>query len=235
MSQARRVLNEADRLIREVARLNINEMGNLTIGIGPYCAEILLPELLIEFTNRYPKVNLRIEHGDDQLLVEQLLVGGVDLIVSDRRGLPSTPIVATHLLSQHEVTLYVRPGHPLLSLERIVSMDLHGYPFVSTPIPRFLRETIHQMLKLRNDEEFFLRTQCSDISVLMGVVNNTDSIMFSTVSAAREETTKGTLMPIRPVDVQSMPLEFGLAHLTDHSLTPVVEATVMMIRGAMQT
>ncbi len=233
VQRARRVLFEARSLERDVELLKTSEAGSLAIGVGPYCAEILLPGLLIEFAQRYPKLSVRIELSDGASLLEQLLDEEVDLVVTDQRGLHMNPRISMFRMPQHEAALYVRQGHPLLLRDRIMTADLRDYPFVSVPVPAFLHDAVRRVMKLRPNEEFSLQTQCNDISVLKALVRGTDAVMFATASTVLRETAEKVLVPLRPADGFAMALEFGLAHLVDRTLSPAAEMAVMMIRDAM--
>lgn len=233
VQRARRVLSEARCLERDVELLKTNEAGSLAIGVGPYCAEILLPGLLIEFAQRYPKMSIRVELSDGVSLLQQLLDEEIDLVVTDQRGLHTNSRISLFRMPRHEAALYVRQGHPLLLRDQILTADLREYPFVSVPVPAFLHEAVRRVLKLGPHEEFSLQAQCNDISVLKALVRGTDAIMFATASTVLRETEEKVLVALRPADGFSMALEFGVAYLADRALSPAAETAVMMIREAM--
>lgn len=232
--QARRMISEADALVQDVSLLGVRDASSLTIGAGPYCAEILLPQLLIELAHRYPMVSVTFEQGDSQSLARQLVVGALDMVVVDQRGLLRNPKIALHPLPKHKGALYVRSGHPLLMREHIEIADLHDYPFVSVQIPDALRAEVCRALKLQSHETLRLQAQCNDVSMLKALVSQTDSIMFSPVSAVRCETSEGVLVPLRPVDGSVIALEFELGYRPEKAMSSPVRAAGSMIREAMQ-
>lgn len=233
VERAKRVLFEARRLERDVELLKANEIGELSIGLGPYVAEILLPDLLVEFAHRYPGISVRVNVSDGASLLDSLFDEQLDLIVTDQRGLLANSRLAIHLLPRQEASLYVRETHPLLARDRIVMTDLRDFPIVSVPVPPYLRAAVRRVLKLRPHEEFRLQSECSDVSVLKDVVRRTDAIMFA-IAATVKPDMDGALVPLRPVDGPEMGLEFCLAYLGDRTLSPASETAVMMIRDTLR-
>jgi molybdenum-dependent DNA-binding transcriptional regulator ModE len=58
VERARRVLFETRCLFRDVELLKAHELGEVHIGLGPYAAVVLLPDLLVEFSRRFPKIKV---------------------------------------------------------------------------------------------------------------------------------------------------------------------------------
>ncbi|KVL25557.1 hypothetical protein WS97_30130 [Burkholderia territorii] len=78
-----------------------------------------------------------------------------------------------------------------------------------------------------------MQAECGDLSVLKEIVRQTDAIMFATTASV----TRGTgeaLVPLRPVDGPDMGLEFGIAHLSDRTLSPASQTAIMMIRDVLR-
>ncbi|WP_081061894.1 LysR family transcriptional regulator [Burkholderia territorii] len=233
VERAKRVLVETHRLERDVQLLKSNEIGELALGLGPYCAELLLPDLLVEFAQRYPGISVRVEISDGTTLVDKLAAEQLDLVVTDQRGPLASGNLSVHPLPRQESSLYVRATHPLLAREQIAMADLRDYPIVSVPVPPYLLAAVRRVLKLRPHEEFRLQAECGDLSVLKEIVRQTDAIMFATTASV----TRGTgeaLVPLRPVDGPDMGLEFGIAHLSDRTLSPASQTAIMMIRDVLR-
>lgn len=86
IAQARRMLNEANKL-REIVALEKGEVaGELRVGVIPTVAPYLLPLFLKEFTNSYPKINLFISELNTDAIIDKLKSGQIDV------GILATPL-----------------------------------------------------------------------------------------------------------------------------------------------
>lgn len=126
-----RLLQDADNLKRAGQDLQGREEGTLSIAATHTQARYVLPHVVKDFRQRYPKVILHLHQGSPRQVADMLLNGTADVGV------------ATEALAEYEqlVTLscyrwshgiVVPPGHPLLALEQPVSLaDLAQYPIIT--------------------------------------------------------------------------------------------------------
>ena len=94
VERARRVLFETRCMFRDVELLKAHELGEVKIGLGPYAAVVLLPDLLVEFSRRFPKIKVLIELREGDELMQKLREERVDFVVTDRRVPPVAPDLA---------------------------------------------------------------------------------------------------------------------------------------------
>jgi LysR family hydrogen peroxide-inducible transcriptional activator len=117
ITQARLVLNEAGR-INEI----INEekgilSGSLRIGILPTLSPYLLPLFIKDFIEKYPDLELNVEEGITEQIIDKLRKNQLDV------GLFVTPSGATgldeHPIFNEEFVAYVGEEHALSNVEAI--------------------------------------------------------------------------------------------------------------------
>lgn len=117
ISQARLVLNEAGR-IKEI----INEekgilSGSLRIGILPTLSPYLLPLFIKGFIEKYPELEVNVEEGITEQIVDKLRKNQLDV------GLFATPSGVTgldeHPIFNEEFVAYVGEEHALNKVEAI--------------------------------------------------------------------------------------------------------------------
>jgi LysR family hydrogen peroxide-inducible transcriptional activator len=98
--------------------------GALRLGVLPTIAPYLLPDVLTEFTGRFPGVSLDVQEDTTARLVEQTLAGEIDL------ALVSLPLGNERLdvreLFTEELLLALPPGHPLTRHREVHITDLEG-------------------------------------------------------------------------------------------------------------
>ena len=124
LRRALRILDEAEAATRDASDAKDLLRGTLTIGVLPTIAPYLLPEVLTNFTEKYPGMEIIVHEDTTARLLKQVLAYEADL------ALVSLPIADERLelraLLTEELLLALPPGHPL-TRKRIVKVeDLAG-------------------------------------------------------------------------------------------------------------
>jgi len=111
----------------DIQRSAIETKGLLRMGVGPALAVSALPMVLVDFYGNFPNVQVSVETGITSRLIEQVIDGDVDVMISARpqRELPDH-FTAVHLFSNRMVAV-CRKGHPLLRLGRASIEQLCRY------------------------------------------------------------------------------------------------------------
>lgn len=117
LPRAQRILQEAEAAQREAAEVTGLLRGTLTIGVLPTIAPYLLPKAIVEFTEKYPGVEIIVQEDTTARLLKQTLEGEIDF------ALLSPPIheerlAVKHLLTE-ELLLALPPGHRLDGTRKI--------------------------------------------------------------------------------------------------------------------
>ncbi|MBI5690196.1 MAG: LysR family transcriptional regulator [Verrucomicrobia bacterium] len=118
-------LRHAEKILSEmeVARTGLEALskwghGRLRVGASTTACQYLLPPVLREFRQSYPKCVIRVEPGDHGLQLELLRSGRIDLAIvlappAERGELTFLPLFAD------ELRFVVAPLHPWAKLERV--------------------------------------------------------------------------------------------------------------------
>ena len=122
VSQARNIVNESERMQDVVDQEKGFVGGEFKLGIIPTITPTLLPMFLKTFTNKYPKVQLKIEELTTPEIITKLQDGHIDAAIA------ATPL---HLEEIKERALYYEPfvgyipsNHRLSEKNKIDSSDL---------------------------------------------------------------------------------------------------------------
>src|SRR5262245_52672852 len=109
-------LRHVDKILGEMkaARRGLDELsrwghGRLRLGASTTACQYILPTVLREFKQSFPKCVISIDPGDHARQVDQLLAGAIDLALmleADVKALSFTP------LFEDEMRFLVAPGHP---------------------------------------------------------------------------------------------------------------------------
>ncbi|WP_010488230.1 LysR family transcriptional regulator [Pseudomonas sp. S9] len=101
---------------REIQGFAKGTAGVVRLGCGPTAAEFLLPRLVEILLELAPELTLDLITGQNDLLVNSLRTGHVDLLISPLSAIDSE-VFETHALLEDEVVVVASGDHPLLEKE----------------------------------------------------------------------------------------------------------------------
>jgi len=119
LERARKILNEHDAALAQIAEIAGAEYGRLRVGTasGTFAAN-QLPRIMQQLKERYPNAEFAVHSGTSQVLVDKLLHGEIDM------AFVSLPVdnlnIATETLFTDEIVAIAHPKHPLAS-QRYIS------------------------------------------------------------------------------------------------------------------
>ena len=120
--QARNIVNESERMQDVVDQEKGFIGGEFKLGIIPTITPTLLPMFLKTFTNKYPKVQLKIEELTTPEVITKLQDGHIDAAIA------ATPLhqegIKERALYYEPFVGYIPPNHRLSEKEKIDSTDL---------------------------------------------------------------------------------------------------------------
>jgi LysR family hydrogen peroxide-inducible transcriptional activator len=124
LRRALRILDEVDAAKREATDAKALLHGSVRVGVLPTIAPYLLPDVLAEFTGKFPGVDIVVQEDTTARLVKQALACEIDF------ALASLPIHDDRLevreLFAEELLLALPPGHPLTRKRTVNTADLEG-------------------------------------------------------------------------------------------------------------
>lgn len=124
---ARRVLATLKDAEDAVARLRGLEGGRLTVGMVS-AAKYFVPHMLARFREEHPHIEVRLQLGNSQQLIEQLHRNDIDLAIMDRtpRDLPTR----AEPFAAHPLGVVCPPDHPLARGEPKPARQLENFGFI---------------------------------------------------------------------------------------------------------
>ncbi|MEX0996705.1 MAG: hydrogen peroxide-inducible genes activator [Flavobacteriaceae bacterium] len=122
IEQARNIVNEADRMQDIVDQQKGFIGGDFKLGVIPTVMPTLLPMFLKAFTNRYPKVKLKIEELNTDECIQRLQDGNLDAAIA------ATPLLNENInervLYYEPFVAYITENHRLFQNKTITVEDL---------------------------------------------------------------------------------------------------------------
>jgi LysR family transcriptional regulator, cys regulon transcriptional activator len=130
VATARRALREVENLRRVGAEFRSEDTGTLAIATTHTQARYVLPKVLREFAERYPRVKLVLHQGNPVQVAEQTARGEVDVGIATE-ALASYPDLVTLPCYQWNRCVLVPRGHPLARESPLTLEALARYPIVT--------------------------------------------------------------------------------------------------------
>ncbi|MFW2405494.1 MAG: LysR substrate-binding domain-containing protein [Gammaproteobacteria bacterium] len=131
IARARRIMREVDNIRSLASDLSGEEEGTLSIATTHTQARYVLPEIIRDFRERYPKVNLELHQGTSEQIAELVANDQVDFAIAtgSRHLFPGLVLLPCF----HWDRIVLAPkNHPLVADDS--ELDLHtlaGYPLVT--------------------------------------------------------------------------------------------------------
>ena len=127
LTEARRVLSDAEQLVKLAASLEVGDAGSLAIGFNALLAYRLMPQLVSAFAERYPQVKVTLHEMVSSEQVVALTEHQIDV------GLLRPPLPSgfrSFSLGSEEMMLFLPARHPLAAQESVCLASLAGEPML---------------------------------------------------------------------------------------------------------
>lgn len=201
-------LKEAESVVGQVADLEQQvslakglKSGEVTLGVGPYVAEAVVPGCLRRYCARHPAIGIRIQMDAPDALARALRARTVDLVVAEASVLEDDDAleVIARLPAMRGYVL-VRARHPLLSRADVTLADVLDYPLVQ--ISRMPPRGLTPLLQSRRQKASaggvspFPSIECPTVPMALNAVLDSDATVMAALSMAHAELERGLLRPL---------------------------------------
>ena len=130
IGRARRIMREAENIRNLASDLSGEQEGTLSIGTTHTQARHVLPDVIKEFRERYPKINLELHQGTSEQIAELVAANRVDFAIAtgSRQLFPGLVLLPCF---RWDRIILVPNGHPLTTVKSLTLPVLAGYPLVT--------------------------------------------------------------------------------------------------------
>src|SRR5687767_3033930 len=142
VSVAERILNDLQLAVRNMSEVTNEQRGRITISTYSAFASHALPDLVKEYRETRPSIEVRIREGRQSEIVEDLRSGVADFGVGYVNMLPDT--LQSTMLRREPLYAVVPATHPIgvKKRPRVKLAELRDEPLVSPPSDTYLRRLI---------------------------------------------------------------------------------------------
>ena len=237
LQHAADVLAKVGDLEREVALAKGLGTGELSVGMGPYVAEVLGPICAARFAAEHPGVRLRTMMNDPAVVARSLRARTVDLAIAEAsvlEGDDDFEVIAE--LTPLAGYVVVRAGHPLAGRTPLKFSEVLDYPFAQVVMlpPRVLKP----ILAARRPPSLhggasaapFPAIECPTIHFATRIVASTNAFTFASLGMMQAELERGQIVPL--LEAQWIRVEWNIVRLRKRTASPAMDAFVEAVQRA---
>lgn len=237
VARARRMLSSSTDLSRELGLLRSGDLGDLTVGAGPYSGSGLVAAVIARLHHEHPGVRVQLEIGRPLVLQHQLLAEQLDFFVCDLSELPAHDQCVVEPLGAVLGVLFVRAEHPLASRDVVRLAELRGQRFAGVHVPRPLARRIGQLFGADEAGLLPLALECESTMVLREYVLRHDVLLSAPPQAFALEEAAGRLRRLKVPELDGLgartPLrmDLGLVSLRERTPSPATALLADLLRA----
>lgn len=125
-----RMLLDANNIKRLAEHYSQQDTGKLTIATTHTQARYVLPEVITQFKQRYPRVHLKLHQGSPDEIVKMMIEGEADIGIATE-ALGNIPELTSFAYYHWQHAVVVPKAHPLTKLPKLTLADIAEYPIVT--------------------------------------------------------------------------------------------------------
>lgn len=219
---------------REIHLMQGIEVGELSIGAGPFPFEISVCKAVAQLIALYPNLQVRIDKGNPPAIVELVLGGGVDLGVVDIRHCQDDARLTMELLPIHTIACCCRRDHPLAGKTSLGLAEILAYPLVATVMPAALGPLLSSGRAAgRIDPEsrnFLPAITVDSLSAARRIAQGCDALLPIALSCIQSELESGDLV-VLDFMAPWMRNQYGFVSKKDRTHSPAASEFMARVRA----
>lgn len=232
---ARRLLASASDLTREAALLRGGEVGDITIGSGPYTSVLFTVPVITAARRRFRNVRFRLEVDHTAALLEKLKAEEIQLFLSDVKEIPGHGPWTIEPLGSYSSTVIGRSGHPHARRRQMQLSQLMEQELATVHIPGPIRHRLATALGYAHAGLLPVAFECESVAALREFVLHSDAVVLAPPELFRRELDAGLMIQWQVAqwsDPRDNPLrvDLGLVRLSERTPTSAMRMLMELIR-----
>jgi DNA-binding transcriptional LysR family regulator len=226
VARARQLVFDSRCVERDVDLYRDRRLGDVAFGMGPFPAATFLVSLLAAIRLEHPTIGMRVQLGNWQLLVDQLMKEDIEFFVADTRDLPSNPLLQIRPLPPEPGGFYVRAAHPLPNRRPVTLTEVWSHGVATVRLPEHVRLTLARLLGLESASSLSLALECDDVQVLKATALACDIVLASPHRALEQEVTSSSLRAVAVADLPPLFSLPGIVTLRGRTPSPMAQHVI---------
>jgi LysR family transcriptional regulator, pca operon transcriptional activator len=213
-----------------IARGKNPENSMLRIGTLSTVAARIMPDIIMEFRERYPQSHISMISESNLSLLQKLRHGEIDMIIG---RLPERDQVVGFSFEPlyHEPQLFVvRSNHPLLQRKNFSLQKILDYPFVITGFQQAIRQDVERFIAATGLPPFEPAVAINNPDFGRQFLAQSDAIWCVPLGVIERDIQAGTLAEL-PINTSDLRATIGITTRADQPMEGMAQAFAETIRA----
>jgi DNA-binding transcriptional LysR family regulator len=240
LERARDLLARARDLAHEIDGIAHADGGDLSFGASLMAIDGVLGGVLPALREQSPRLTLRVEVGQWQLLRQHLQQERIELFVGYPGPLAQDPNFAVTPLARHAASIFCRADHPLASVRHPAPSQVPTFPWAFIQLPDALAVRLRALFGVHQQAPLPMALSCDNQTLLREAMLTSDTLLFTWSSWLQDDVRAGTvvdigrrLRPVLPGDL--MGLECAIVQLAGRTASPGAQRLMaLLIEGGLK-
>lgn len=225
------ILAELAHATGEIQAMRSLPGGTITIGSLRTVANMILPQVTLNFVRRFPDVRLRIVENYNADLIQGLERGEFDFIIGIVEGHLSERGFRYEPLFHDQLSVIARSGHPLNSRKRLGVPALTRFPWILPPTETLIRRRIEEMFYSAGVAPPWPMVESGSLQYIRALIAESDCLAMIPQNSVRFDCELG-LLSVLPLSSEFMRRPIGLIMHPHHVLPSLAKPLLEEIRSA---
>jgi DNA-binding transcriptional LysR family regulator len=234
VERGRSMIKGRGELERELRLLQGLEVGELSLGFGPYPAALSGHAAVARLLARHPGIRCGVGVADWRRVTGEVIEGVCDLGLADLDDAEGHDGLETEPIATHPVRFFCRPDHELLSRGKISLQDLTEYPWAGTLAPPRMAELFSTSPGRagrvdRAGRVFVPAVRLDAVAQIGEMARDSDVLVAATLTMVEGELASGELAVV-PFAADWLRLSYGIIRLRGRTPSPAETAFLTAVR-----
>ena len=234
LKHGRSVLSGFTELSRELAMAKGLDLGELTVAMGFYPADVSGHEAAARLCRRHPELLLDLRVTDWSRAYEAVLSGEAELGFADIRAARKNPDFVTEAVRSGPLAFFCAPGHPLANRTDVPFDDLLDFPWAGPSLPPPIGAALLHLQRRCGTFDaasgrFHPRIRVESFASAKAIVLRGGALTAGFPFQIEAEIDAGTLV-LLPTDASFLTLDYGFIFRRGRARSPAATAFVAFAR-----
>ncbi len=227
---SQQILTSTKELKREIDIINGLGVGELSVALGPYPAELSGHRAVGRILAKSPKLRCKVVVTGWREIEEILMARSVDLGLAELSDAQKNKYLELEEIGKHQFVFFCRPNHPVLKNKKISKAELDIYPLVLIKLPARVGPFFPgQSFQDKGFDYIIPSVEIQELNLSRQIVAESDAISAATPLQIQNELKNGSFSVI-PFFAPWMTLNYGFIYLRDRVLSPAARRYMEVVR-----
>jgi DNA-binding transcriptional LysR family regulator len=228
---ARVALSSLNHAHDEVQALKAGRFGQVSVGAITTPGIMLLPQAIAQVKQTHPTLRVRLEVETSDVLMERMAQGRMDIIVARLFAQHDKTALRFEAMAEEPAVAVVRPGHPLLSVDKLTLRDLAAWGWIVPPEGSVLRHRFDLMFREEGLDAPENLIETGALLFVTKMIAESDMIGLLAGDVGRYYA-QHNIVAVLPMELPCRMDAFGLITRTDRPLSPAARVMLAAIKEA---